>query len=200
MTMTKFLFFAWVLHLPMPINRPLVKFDDAYNEKISCYGSLVGDLKQGYWKCKYKNGKVLREGAYLHGKRHGYWKFYHRNGQLAADGYYKIGEETGVWRIYDDRGNLLHVREEGLWGTGGPEITCSGSITGEQKEGLWICFYDNGNKLQEGGYFDGKRDGYWRIFHHNGVLAAEGTYQKGEEVGRWRIYDEAGKLILERND
>lgn len=194
--MAKILLFAWVLHFPM--NHPL--YYKPVNERISCYGSFVGDLKQGYWKCRYNNGKTLREGAYLHGKRHGYWKFYHRNGVLAADGYYKVGEETGVWYVYDDQGNLLLEREEGIWGTEGTEITCSGSTLGDQKEGLWTCFYDNGNKLQEGAYFKGKRDGYWRMFHPNGKIAAEGIYIKGEEVGRWKIYNEDGVLMMERTD
>lgn len=194
--MTKILFFAWVLYFPM--NHPL--YNKTYEEKISCSGNLIDDLKQGFWKCTYNNGKTLREGAYLHGKRHGYWRFYHRNGALAAEGYYKVGEETGIWNIYDERGKLLLVREEGLWGSEGTEITCRGSITGDKKEGLWICFYDNGNKLQEGGYFAGKRDGYWRMFHQNGILAAEGTYLQGQEVGNWKIYDESGHLILERHD
>lgn len=63
-----------------------------------------------------------------------------------------------------------------------------GKMKDGKKEGKWIGWYKNGQKLSEGIYKDGKRDGLWTDWNKSGWYESgqknyEGTYKDGKEDG-----------------
>ena len=86
----------------------------------------------------------------------------------------------------------------------------SKKLEGQYKDGLmngkWIRWYENGNKSDEGSYFNGDgtdkgktgiprngRDGKWTIWYQNGQKMIEMTYKDGERDGLWTRWYENGQ-------
>ena len=62
----------------------------------------------------------------------------------------------------------------------------------EQRDGVCISWYENGNKNSEARYVHGKVDGKYRVWHENGKLFYKGQYDMGREIGVWTFYDTLG--------
>jgi len=77
-------------------------------------------------------------------------------------------------------------------------MDCKGNTENGVKNGLWICFFSNGNKAEEGPYNLGKKNGHWTLYHENGKVSAEGDYQNDTEIGVWKFYDEDGNFLFEQ--
>ena len=67
------------------------------------------------------------------------------------------------------------------------------------REGLWISYYDNGQKWSEMYYVDGQKDGHSITFYPNGEVRYIGEYKKDERIGTWKFYSEAGELTKQEN-
>ena len=55
-------------------------------------------------------------------------------------------------------------------------------------DGLWLMLHDNGQKWSEGNYKDGKLDGLWVRWHENGQKKGEATFKDDKHVegsGKW---------------
>ena len=66
-----------------------------------------------------------------------------------------------------------------------------------QREGLWISYYDNGNKWSESYYTKGKKDGHSITFFPNGQIRYVGEYKNDLKTGTWTFYDEEGNISKE---
>ena len=89
------------------------------------------------------------------------------------------------------------------------------------KDGKYISFYENGNKLQEGQYKNGKKDGAWKEWSKHGSLITEqnckaledetcfikswygkdrleGKYKGGLREGVWKRWHENGQIKEEK--
>ena len=62
-----------------------------------------------------------------------------------------------------------------------------------RKEGEWVSYYANGNKMSEGRYHAGKKVGPWVQYHPNGNKKSECTFVEGEYSGLYTAYHENGK-------
>ena len=62
-------------------------------------------------------------------------------------------------------------------------------------EGVWVSWYENGNKNSQGTYENGKWQGLYRVWYPNGKLHYTGEYDKGVRVGVWKFYDSTGTLV-----
>ena len=51
-----------------------------------------------------------------------------------------------------------------------------------QQEGLWVEWYENGQKKSEKNYKDGKRDGLWVGWDEDGQKSYESNYKDGKKV------------------
>jgi antitoxin component YwqK of YwqJK toxin-antitoxin module len=58
--------------------------------------------------------------------------------------------------------------------------------------GLYTEFYQNGHKLEEGKYIDGKKDGAWHMWYANGQEAKVENYVNGQLDGQWTLFNEKG--------
>ena len=67
------------------------------------------------------------------------------------------------------------------------------------EEGLWISWYENGQKWEEGNYRNGEEEGLWLYWYDNGQKADEGNYQNGEKEGLWISWYLSGQKISEGN-
>jgi hypothetical protein len=96
-----------------------------------------------------------------------------------------------------------------------------GCVTKGKAEGLWVYYYEsgekqsetnfksdvrhghtvhywpNGQKKGEGDYLEGDLDGEWTAWYENGQKEREGRLQHGKEVGPWRMWDSTGNLVGE---
>lgn len=95
---------------------------------------------------------------------------------------------------------------------------------GQEPDGPWVDFYENGKKREEGYYLDGhmvgtwsrwydngqflskgvmaqsdtfgsSRIGIWQYWHWNGRLAATGAYRDDMFDGKWTFWDREGNAI-----
>ena len=64
-----------------------------------------------------------------------------------------------------------------------------------EPDGVWVSWYENGNKNSEGTYRDGQWHGTYKVWHPNGRLFYSGEYEHGRRVGIWKFYDSTGVLI-----
>ena len=51
-----------------------------------------------------------------------------------------------------------------------------------KKDGLWIYWYENGQKASRKTYINNKKDGKWTQWYENGQMKSEGTYKDGKEI------------------
>jgi antitoxin component YwqK of YwqJK toxin-antitoxin module len=68
-----------------------------------------------------------------------------------------------------------------------------GEYVDGKKDGLWISYYANGNKMSEGRYALGKKEGVWIQYWQNGNKKSEGTFKNGVFTGLYTSYYENGK-------
>ena len=113
-------------------------------------GEMVNGKKHGYWVTYYANGHKRSEGRYIEGKKEGLWIQYHKNGNKASEASFRNGKNEGDYTAYYGNGNRK-------WG--GPYRKHDGSSADGRKEGVWLCYEEDGETV-------------WRII----------TYKKGAAV------------------
>lgn len=64
-------------------------------------------------------------------------------------------------------------------------------------QGIYVQWYDNGQKWVYGQYQDGKEQGLWTWWYDNGRKESEGQFQNGKPQGLWTYWDKEGKKISE---
>lgn len=175
-----------------------------YRDKtLKGFSYYYGDLLHGPSKFYSKEGCLLAESWFIHGKRSGKTIQYYTDGQLAslqafkngkregrqvyyyADGHlkselnYKEGLLDGVVRLYFPHGGIsreLHYRKGKLHGS----------------ERMWNL----GNRLLlECFYQEGRPQGYARKWHENGQMAVQVMYYEDENRYDWWQWNESGELL-----
>lgn len=69
----------------------------------------------------------------------------------------------------------------------------SGDYKDGEKDGPWVSFFVNGNKMSEGEYRGGKKEGRWAQYWPNGNVKTEGTFVDGKYTDLYVCYHENGK-------
>lgn len=180
------------------------------NGNKSDSGSYLSGRKEGEWVYYYENGKILKKGTYKRDQMVGQWQFFYDNGILSSQGNYENGENSGLWKSWFNTGNLHEEIEyaanrgekyKNAWdfnnkqtlidGNGtynsyytNGKIHQTGKVENSIREGLWITFYESGNKKEEGLY----EEKYmifssWDIEGNANVINGEGTYYNYDEQG-----------------
>lgn len=62
-------------------------------------------------------------------------------------------------------------------------------------DGVWVSWFENGNRNSEGTYRDGQWQGTYKVWYPNGKLFYIGEYDQGKRTGVWKFYDSTGRLI-----
>jgi len=90
-------------------------------------------------------------------RRQGHWEFFHPNGQKSGEGSYVDAHPGGE--------------------------TDSFGILIDSREGLWMLWYEDGQKRWEATYRDGELEGLATLWYESGQKMAEATYLNGKEEG-----------------
>ena len=72
-----------------------------------------------------------------------------------------------------------------------------GRIKGGLANGLWVEWYDDFQKKEEGICKDGVREGPWKFWHSNGQLRWEGEFKAAVENGLWKAWYRNGQQLYE---
>ena len=64
-----------------------------------------------------------------------------------------------------------------------------------EPDGVWVRWYENGNKNSEGTYRNGEWQGVYKVWYPNGKLFYTGEYDHGKRVGVWKFYVSTGVLV-----
>ena len=62
-----------------------------------------------------------------------------------------------------------------------------------KKHGIYVSWYGNWQKIEEGHYKNGLRDGVWILWSPIGQKESEGTYKDGKRDGLWTLWDSKGE-------
>ena len=84
------------------------------------------------------------------------------------------------------------------WGNGNVLVKGQRNSKG-QREGIWECFWENGNIQWTTPYKEGKEDGIEEWFYPNGNIVQRIPYKKGEMNGIQEVFDEQGNIIRTRH-
>lgn len=68
----------------------------------------------------------------------------------------------------------------------------NGEYVDGKKEGRWVSYFANGNKMSEGGYRSGQKEGVWVQYWPNGNKKSEATFVDGKYTGHYVCYYENG--------
>jgi antitoxin component YwqK of YwqJK toxin-antitoxin module len=60
------------------------------------------------------------------------------------------------------------------------------------KQGPWVTYFANGNKMSEGEYRKGQKDGPWILYHPNGQKKSVVSFVNGKYTGLYTSYHENG--------
>lgn len=74
------------------------------------------------------------------------------------------------------------------------EKMCEGDFNDGKAVGRHVWYYPSGQKEMEGEFIDGKRQGVWVTWHQNGLKKSEGVYDTGREAGEWYTWKDDGKV------
>jgi len=143
----------------------------SYLDKETIRENFRDDIKEGYTKYYYANGKLKSEVPFVKGLEQGLSKEYSQEGDIITLTEYKRGFVIDRMKINRrDKSNL--------------------------KQGKWFIFYSNGNVKEEGNYRDDKKDGYFKNYAENGDLITVSKYvmdvkqEDAEEVTKLDIRSE----------
>lgn len=72
-----------------------------------------------------------------------------------------------------------------------------GTFTDGKRHGKWFYWYPDGQLWTEGTYEMEVEQGYKVVFHESGNKYYEGNYKDGNRSGIWKFYDTNGILLKE---
>lgn len=139
-------------------------------------GELVGELIE--WN---SDGEVVSRSDYQNGRRLAAKTEYYENKRKKSEVTYlfpKVVVKTpddwweSKFAAYDLQGN-------------------------EEKHGMAVYYYSNGQKKLEGEYDHGTRIGPFTQWYSNGQVAVRGTFEAGKRTGKWSWWHENGMRSIE---
>jgi hypothetical protein len=83
---------------------------------------------------------------------------------------------------------------------GGTEIWCEKEVGGVPvKDGIFVTYNLNGDRMLEGYYHDGKQTGEWTMWYNNGQRASVDHYKDGVQDGEHTSWYANGAKAIEGN-
>jgi antitoxin component YwqK of YwqJK toxin-antitoxin module len=117
------------------------------------------------------------------GLKKGAWQVTYPDGNLRYTGQFKEGKPFDVFKYYFKTGELKTV------------LTYDEEV---ENRAYAVHYYQTGEKMAEGWYFNKEKDSLWKTFGANEVLLSEGKYYEGKKYGRWRTFYQNGRLAEEK--
>jgi antitoxin component YwqK of YwqJK toxin-antitoxin module len=126
-----------------------------YLDKETVKEHFTDDVKEGYTRYYYPDGKIKQEIPFIRGFEQGFGKEYNSDGVIVTLTEYKRGFIVDRIRINRKDGNGM-------------------------KQGRWYTFYEHGNLKSEVVYKDNKKNGYLKEYAENGDLLKIAKYVDDE--------------------
>jgi uncharacterized protein len=126
-------------------------------DKETVQENFRDDIKEGFTRYYYPDGKVKQDIPFVKGLEQGFGKEYGTDGTIITLTEYKRGFIVDRLRINRKDGN-------------------------GRKQGRWYTFYGNGNLKTEVVYLDNKKNGYYKEYAENGDLLKIAKYAEDEIV------------------
>ncbi len=207
---------------------------------VSDSAQYVEGRMHGSWMSYYENGGISQQGTYARDQPDGAWTYFFDNGNLQSQGKYEEGRMIGKWNFWLVNGqkseeieyvNKQTMRILNAWDTKGKQmvkegngtytsydtlrnVRQTGQVINGKKQGLWITYYDNGKKKEEGEF---KNDLYlvhntWTKEGQQQVTGGEGLYtdyyddehifetgniRKGKRAGAWTVYYATNHTVMQ---
>ena len=122
------------------------------------------------------------------------------NGVTRAHGNYIGGRQNGKWRYHHQdatphyevflQNGLMHGIYLEFFDNGNKSV--EGQYERGIKSGLWTWYYKNGKKEMQGTLVSGKKNGQWSYWFENGNKESTGNYSDDLEDGIWTFWYKAG--------
>ena len=160
---------------------------------IGCYTS----------KSYYDNGNKSAEGSILKNVPHGKWTTFHKNGQIESKAFYKNGHKDGPYTEYYDNGNKSLERSvvNGIKKKIEYHENSGKKLDEETYDDGGRClkhYDDNGQHYRTINYNkDSRKNGPYINYGKNGNKILEASYLNDKEHGKWIYYSDDGKIIKE---
>ena len=98
--------------------------------------------------------------------------------------------ETAVYKTKDGR----IVSEKQFYENG--QLRLLGNYNeDEERDGLWVSYFDDGTIWSECEYKNGMKDGMNNAYYSNGKVRFAGFWKENQRIGEWNSYSENGELI-----
>jgi uncharacterized protein len=68
-----------------------------------------------------------------------------------------------------------------------------GNYLNDKSDGIWTTWYENGHKNTEGKYINEVPEGNWSFWYENGQKKSEGEFIAGKNEGKWEYWYETGE-------
>jgi antitoxin component YwqK of YwqJK toxin-antitoxin module len=163
------------------------------------------NLKQGWWKKMYPNGKLMYKGYFKDNKPVGEMRRYYETGELKAKLLYDAnGTYTHAKLLYADgqiaaEGWFCNSLKDSTWlyySYYNHSLTAREVFAKGLRNGLMQHFYANGNLSEELTWVNNKKEGTWSQYFSNEVLKLKGFYSEGKLQGDFLVNYETGKPYL----
>ncbi len=145
---------------------PWIFYDEEGNKTVEI--NYEEGKKNGIRKT-YVDGAVVKEENFVDDQLQGYTREYFATGELMREIPFVDGVAKGNGYEYEKDGRIVTL----LTYKGGV-LTKKQGINKmdqqDQKQGLWITFYQNRKIEEEGPYVNGLKNGYWKYYQANGNL------------------------------
>jgi antitoxin component YwqK of YwqJK toxin-antitoxin module len=69
-----------------------------------------------------------------------------------------------------------------------------GNYLNNKVENEWSYWYENGQKKSEGKFLNDKNEGKWSYWYENGQKKSEGNFLSDKREGEWNFWNEKGEL------
>ena len=165
----------------------------------------ANQLKQGWWKKTYANGKLMYKGFFKDDKPVGMMYRYYETGAIKAILQYDAKSEYARAKLlYEDgqiaaKGLFFKSLKDSTWlyySYYDHSLTASESYNKGARQGMMLSYYNNGDVSEKLEWKNDQRDGIWEQYYKGGVLKMKGNYAGNKLDGDFFVYDEKGKPYL----
>lgn len=186
----------WITYYVTGIKKSEGKRKNFILDSTWVFYNQVGDTLE---KINYKNGKkngfyykyayngnkpdgyIAIKELFVNDLREGTGTYYYADGKIRLTIPYKEGKKEGIAREYDREGNIITILEYHK------NILINRQKVNRrnqenQKDGLWLEFYDDGKFRKEENYSNGLLDGYVREYDRNGNIKLVLYYKEGRLI------------------
>ena len=172
----------------------------------AAYYKVDGQLA-GQWLSYHRDGAILQECFYLHGKMHGPSRLFTPEGSCLSETWFCHDKQEGkAWRHYLSgrlcsieryRRGGRHGRQEHYYDAeGSPQRSRLFYVDG-RLDGVAQLFWDNGQCKRLVELRKGVREGWDRVWSRDGRLLDEGEYRHGAPIGVHRSFFDADPALRE---